>query len=1023
MAVVPANWTGAAGQLAAEAALPAGFQEQTVYGGLDLPTNVEFAPDGRVFVAEKAGVIKIFDDIADKTPTVFADLSTAVHNVLDRGLLGLALHPQFPAQPWVYVLYTYDAPPGATAPVYRDTCAAVGGGGAGRCVVTTRLSRLRAAGNVMTGAEQVLLHDWCQQYDSHSAGDLRFGADGALYLSHGDGASFSAVDYGQLGVPANPCGDPPGGTMVPPSAEGGALRSQDPRTPADPATLDGTILRLDPDTGAAAAGNPLINSSDANARRVVAHGLRNPYRFAIRPGTNELWIGDVGWRDWEEINRVPAPTTAVTNLGWPCLEGAGRQPGYDAANLTMCENLYAAGGYLGPLFAYAHSAKVVAGEACPAGGSSISGAAFYPAAGGEYPAAYRGAFFFADYTRDCIWAMRPTAPGGLPAPDNRVTFAAAASNPVDLAIGPGGDLYYVDGAGSVRRIRYFAGNQPPTAVLLASGTSGTAPLTVQFDAGASSDADPADAGLLRYEWDFTNDGTVDATTVRASHTYPSGGPYTVRLRVVDTLGAADTQTALIQSGNTPPAAVIDSPAATRGWRVGETVTFTGHGTDDQQGTLPAGGLHWRLVQQHCHTLDNCHAHTVQDWSGVASGAFVAPDHEYPSYLELVLTATDAGGLSQVSRVRLDPHTVDVTFASDPPGMQVAVGGTADTAPFTRTVIQGSANTVSAVTPQEIGGVPYAFAGWSAGGGQTHVYTAPAAAATVTASYVPQRVPRSRLALRYASTEETVAADYRAVNAFDGNPATMWHTRYTPTAVPMPHQIQLDLGARYAVTNLYYLPRQDHPNGRVARYEVYVSNDPTTWGGPVATGTFANAAAQQTVTFAAKTGRYVRLQTRSEVNGGPWSTVAELEVGVAPRLPQSALAVRSVSSEETVAADNRAVLAVDGDPATLWHTRYATDPAVPPHQLELDTGRVASVSCLFVLPRPGSPNGRIAEYDVRTSADGTTWAEGIAGTWSSADGEKSACFPARAARYVRLSALSEVGGRPWASAAEVSVAGN
>src|SRR5688500_16856414 len=205
-----------AGAVRAPAAAPTGFQEQAVLSGLNQPMNLEFSPDGRIFVAEKAGIIKVFDGLADTTATVFADLRTNVHNQNDRGLLGLALHPAFPTTPYVYVLYTYDAPPGGTAPVWNDNCTSVGGANGGQCVVTGRLSRLQAAGDVMTGTEQVFLHDWCQQYPSHSIGDLRFGPDGALYVSSGDGASYSAVDYGQLGTPSNPRADPPGGTMTPP---------------------------------------------------------------------------------------------------------------------------------------------------------------------------------------------------------------------------------------------------------------------------------------------------------------------------------------------------------------------------------------------------------------------------------------------------------------------------------------------------------------------------------------------------------------------------------------------------------------------------------------------------------------------------------------------------------------------------------------------------------------------------------------------------------------------------------------
>jgi glucose/arabinose dehydrogenase len=370
------------GTVASAVTLPTGFQEQVVFADLVQPTNIEFAPDGRVFVAEKGGRIKIFDNLADTEPTIFADLSANVSNQWDRGLLGLALDPDFPTSPWVYVLYTYDAPPGQTAPYWHDSCASPNNGA---CVVTGRLSRLQASGNVMTGSEKVLIHDWCQQYPSHSVGDLHFGADGKLYVSAGDGASFNATDYGQLVNAANPCGDPPGGAMTAPTAEGGALRAQDVRTAGDPTGLDGTVLRLDPATGQAAAGNPRISSTDVNTRRIVGHGVRNPFRFTIRPGTNEVWLGDVGWNAWEEIDRIGNPTAGVTNLGWPCYEGGGRMPSYDNANLNLCESLYSGAGQTAPYYTYNHSAEVVPGENCGTGGDAVSGVTFYPTSGGSYP--------------------------------------------------------------------------------------------------------------------------------------------------------------------------------------------------------------------------------------------------------------------------------------------------------------------------------------------------------------------------------------------------------------------------------------------------------------------------------------------------------------------------------------------------------------------------------------------------------------------------------------------------------------
>ncbi len=118
-------FAGAATLTSAAAAAPADFQESTVWSGLTNPMAIRFAADGRVFVAEKNGRVKVFDDLADPTPTVFADLSAQVHDFWDRGLLGLALDPGFTTgRPFVYVLYAYDKDPSsATTPRWGDACA------------------------------------------------------------------------------------------------------------------------------------------------------------------------------------------------------------------------------------------------------------------------------------------------------------------------------------------------------------------------------------------------------------------------------------------------------------------------------------------------------------------------------------------------------------------------------------------------------------------------------------------------------------------------------------------------------------------------------------------------------------------------------------------------------------------------------------------------------------------------------------------------------------------------------------
>jgi glucose/arabinose dehydrogenase len=281
-----------------------------------------------------------------------------------------------------------------------------------------RVSRLTAAGSVMQpGSESVFVENYCQQFPSHSIGTIAFGADGALYVSGGEGANFDFSDYGQKGFPdKNPCGDPPvdvGVLQTPPTAEGGALRSQDILTSGDPQTYDGTVIRLDPNTGAAMPDNPLVGGAVSDDDPIIAYGLRNPFRMALRPGTNEIWLGDVGSVVWEEIDRIAnTGDMAIENFGWPCYEGVGAAGGFQSLGLNLCKSLYTSpGAVTDPYFTYNHGDKVVPDEPCSTGSSAVTGMAFYGT--GSYPASYEGALFFSDFARSCIWAM-PLGPDGEP---------------------------------------------------------------------------------------------------------------------------------------------------------------------------------------------------------------------------------------------------------------------------------------------------------------------------------------------------------------------------------------------------------------------------------------------------------------------------------------------------------------------------------------------------------------------------------------------------------------------------------
>jgi hypothetical protein len=151
------------------------------------------------------------------------------------------------------------------------------------------------------------------------------------------------------------------------------------------------------------------------------------------------------------------------------------------------------------------------------------------------------------------------------------------------------------------------------------------------------------------------------------------------------------------------------------------------------------------------------------------------------------------------------------------------------------------------------------------------------------------IPQSGWSLLSVDSQETTCGNYKAVNAFDGNPATFWHTQWCPSAAPLPHQISINLGASYNIKGLTYLPRQDGcSHGWISGYQIYVSADGVHWGSPVASGTFsygvaktgcpgASVPAAIQVSFAATTGQYVKLEGLSEVTGNPYTSAAEINI--------------------------------------------------------------------------------------------------------------------------------------------------
>lgn len=388
-------------------------------------SDIKINPAGYSLVAEKSGRIVLFGRTAHSgtvlTNAKGADLTPEVLSSTDTGLGGAVLDPQWPKKPYVYALYTSNQKlPGQGSGRWKNSQCPDDG----RCIVNGRLERLTTAWHVVGGrrlpyvsARKTLLPGgFCQAARTHSTGDLDFGADGMLYVSAGDGTLPLGGSATQHRLCRGTVSTKYPSQMAPLDALDPSLRP----------SFNGKILRLDPATGQGAPGNPWYTSQDTARKRIVAMGFRNPYRIAVRPGTNELAISMAGQTKRDGVVEVAKPSgvSTPTNAGWPCWEASLR-----FSDGPLCKGLsQQAGTVVKPQIEWQHGQPVAAGEQCASADPSVSMGVTY-ASSTAGPEKFRKALVFNDFGRGCMW-IRPN--GGKPqwlASFDRQSIRAMATRP------------------------------------------------------------------------------------------------------------------------------------------------------------------------------------------------------------------------------------------------------------------------------------------------------------------------------------------------------------------------------------------------------------------------------------------------------------------------------------------------------------------------------------------------------------------------------------------------------------------
>ncbi|MEZ4773172.1 MAG: discoidin domain-containing protein [Bacteroidia bacterium] len=867
---------------------------------LEMPHSTKF------MIVGKQGRLWTFDkkDTATTSKTTILNIENQVITEDDAGLLGAAFHPQFgqtgnPNQAYIYTFYR------AHGPTLQGQLA---------YLVLSRWNFNFTTQVIDPTSEYILIKQF-DRNEWHNGGGMFFDNEGYLYLSIGDeGGAYDQYDDGQkidkglfsgvirIDVDMNPSRSHP-------------IRRQPVNPGPPPAGWPGSFTQgyYIPDD------NPWQSPDGTILEEFFAIGLRSPHRMAIDTTTGEIWVGDVGQDTREEVSIVPKGG----NLQWPYREGSLGQN--LIGNLKPKPNPLI-GTEKTPVFDYPRSEGN-----CVIGGFVYRGEKWNTVLGGKY--------IFGDHGQRTVWTLDYDETSGISEVNYLTTvpyFGEGNKSGISaFATDSVGEVYVLklfgtnlDGGKIFKLVPQAISPEPPALLSETGAFTDLANLTTKDGLIPYTVNSPLwSDGAHKKRWvAIPNDGAFDSQAEQVTFSengnwlFPDGtvfvkhfeipldenNPSVVRRLETRFLirqqgggvygitykwNKEGTEATLLSDKDTIQYTITHSngDVSHRVWTIpsrancmschndnaGNVLGLRTHQLNGEL-TYPSSGVSDNQLRTWNHLDIFSNPITEAQIAGYAKSVPITdtsatPEHRVRSYLD--------ANCSHCHQPNGAGANFDARFTT-PLNQQRLVNGSLQG----NYEITGQAVIKPKDPTRSILYIRDKSTGFNA--------MPPLAKSVVDTQYIsvlkewilsldpgcePAPVPDSQIRLHFADSE-AAGSGHTADKAFDGDYDTFWQTEFATGSPAHPHELQLDLSEPKQITGFRYYPRQDGaPDGTIANYEFYLSENGTDWGAPAAVGEFVITGTEAEVSFNPKTARYVRLVALSEVDGNPWTSVAELDI--------------------------------------------------------------------------------------------------------------------------------------------------